>query len=43
MKKFMWGSRFSFETYAQIVREKTTKCSLKATEVLFDVDEHVLT
>ena len=31
----MLGCRFSFESYAKIVREKATKCSLKATEILW--------
>ena len=43
MKKFMLGCRLSFEAYAKIVREKATKCSLKTTEVLLDVDGHALT
>ena len=43
MKKFMLGCRLSVEANAKNVREKTTKCSLKTTEVLFDVDGHVLT
>ena len=39
----MLGCRFSFEAYAKNVKEKTTKSSLKATAVLLDADEHVLT
>ena len=39
----MLGCRFSFESYAKIVREKATKCSLKATEILLDADRHMLT
>ena len=42
MKKIMLGFRFSFETYAKIVREKA-KCSLKTAEVLLDADGQVLT
>ena len=30
--------RFSFETYAKIMKQKATKCSLKTTEVLLDAD-----
>ena len=30
--------RFSFETYAKIMKQKATKCSLKTTEVVLDVD-----
>ena len=43
MKRFMLGSRFSFETQAKNVRENVTKCSLKTTEVILDTDGHVLT
>ena len=39
----MLGCRFSFEPYAENIREKVTKCSLKTTEVLLDVDGHVHT
>ena len=39
----MLGCRFSFEVYAKNVREKTTKCSLKTTDVLLGADGHVLT
>ena len=34
---------FSFEAYAENVRKKVTKCSLKITEVLLDTNGHVLT
>ena len=43
MKKFMLSCRFSFEAYAENVREKTTKGSLETAEVLLDVGGHVLT
>ena len=43
MKKFMLGCRFSFDAYAKNVREKLTNCSFKITEVLLDLDGHVLT
>ena len=43
MKKFMLGSRFTFEAYAKNGREKATECSLKTTEVLLDADGHVFT
>ena len=39
----MSGCRFSFEVYAENVREKATKCSLETTEVLLDPDGNVLT
>ena len=39
----MLGSRFNLKEYAKNLREKATKCSLKTTEVLLDVDGHVLT
>ena len=39
----MLGCRFSFEAYAKKVSEKATRCSLETTEVLLDVDGHVLT
>ena len=39
----MLGCRFSFKVYAKHVREKATKNSLKTTEVLLDVDGHMLT
>ena len=38
----MLGCRFSFKAYAKNVREKAIKCSLKITEVLLDVDGHVV-
>ena len=38
----MLGRRFSFEVYAKDVREKTSKCSLKTTEVALDADGHIL-
>ena len=38
----MLGGRINFKAYAKNVRGKTTKCSLKTTEVLLHVDEHVL-
>ena len=41
MKKFMLGRIFSFEAHEK--KEKTTKCSLKTTDFLLDVYEHVLT
>ena len=34
---------FNFKAYARNVREKATKCSLKATEVSMDADGYVLT
>ena len=40
---FILGRRFTFKAYAKIVREETSKCSLKTAEVLLDADEHVLT
>ena len=43
MKKLMLGCRLSFEAYAESVREKATRCSLKTTEVLLDADGHLLT
>ena len=43
MKKFMMGCRFNFKACARNIREKTTKCSLKTTEVLIDAYGHVLT
>ena len=42
MKKFKLGCRFSFEVYANIFRQKATKCSLKNVEVLLDAVRHVL-
>ena len=39
----MLGCRFSFEAYAENVREKATKCSLKDGEALLDADGDVLT
>ena len=39
----MLGCRFGFEEYAKNVKEKATKCSLKTTEILLDVDGYVLT
>ena len=39
----MLGCRFNFEAYAKNAREKTTKDSLKTTEVLLDADGHVPT
>ena len=42
-EKFMSGCRFSFKAYAKNVKEKATKCSLKATDILLDADRHVLT
>ena len=38
----MLGCRFNFEAYAENIREKATKCSLKTTEALLDADGHVL-
>ena len=43
MKKFIFGCWFSLEAYGKNVREKTTKCSLKTTEVLFHADGYVPT
>ena len=43
MKTFMLGCWFSLEAYVKNVRKKATKCSLKATEALFDGDAHVST
>ena len=43
MKMFLLGCRFSFQAYAKKVREKTTQCSLKTTEVLLHADGHELT
>ena len=39
----MLDCRFILEAYAKKEREKATKCSLKAIEVLLDTDGHVLT
>ena len=39
----MLNFRFIFEAYMINVREKATKCSSRTTEVLLDVDGHVLT
>ena len=39
----MSGCRFSLKAYAKNVKEKTTKCSLKAIDMLLDADRHVLT
>ena len=39
----MLGCRFSFEEYAKNVKEKTTKCSLKTTDVLLGADGYVVT
>ena len=41
--KFILGCRFTFKAYAKNVREKTAKYILKTTEILMDVDGHVLT
>ena len=41
-EKVYLGSTFSFEVYEKNVREKVTNCSLKATGVLLNADEHVL-
>ena len=43
MKTFTLGCWFSFEAYVKKVRNKATKCSLKATDVLLDADGHVIT
>ena len=43
MKKFILGCRFSFEAYAENVRQKTTKNSLKTTKILLAAGGHVLT
>ena len=43
MKKSMLSCRFSFEAYAKNVRQKTTKYSIKTTELLLDADGHVST
>ena len=42
-EKFMSGCKLGFKAYAKNVKEKTTKCSLKATDMLLDADRHVLT
>ena len=39
----MLGCKFIFEAYVKSVREKVTKCSQKATDVLLGADGHVLT
>ena len=36
------GGRINFKTSAKNAKGKATKCSLKTTEVLLHVDEHVL-
>ena len=36
----MLSCRFTFEAYVKNVRQKATKCSLKATEVLLDADRY---
>ena len=41
-KKFLLSYSFSFDAYAENLREKTTKSSLKTTEVLWDADGHGL-
>ena len=38
----MLGGRINFKAYSKNVGGKTPKYSLKATEVLLHVDEHVL-
>ena len=38
----MLGGRINFKAYAKNARGKTTECSLKTTEVLLHVDEHLL-
>ena len=40
---FMISLRFIFETYAENVRVKATKCSLKTAKVILVVGGHVLT
>ena len=39
----MLGCRLNFETYVKNVREKTTKCSLKTTDISLGADGHGLT
>ena len=36
--KFILSCRFTFNAYAKIIREKTTKCSLKTAEILLHAD-----
>ena len=39
----MLDCRFSFKVYAENVRRKAIKCSLKSTDVILRANEHVLT